>query len=62
MEQCLFAMQNHSNPRCCTYKQTQELDAQVVKGSKGTVIQYWQFSESALLKDKNGKPILDAHV
>ena len=31
------------DPRWCTYKQAQELGAQVKKGSKGTTVQYWKF-------------------
>jgi len=44
--------------RWCTYKQAQELGAQVKKGSKGTTVQYWQFDEKQPVKDDQGKPVL----
>jgi putative DNA primase/helicase len=47
------------DPRWCTYKQASELGGQVKKGSKGTVVQYWQFQEKKLVKDDVGKPKLD---
>lgn len=47
--------------RWCTYNQAQDLGAQVRKGEKGSVIQYWKFEEKQLKRDENtGKPILDA--
>jgi len=45
--------------RWCTYKQATELGAQVRKGEKGAVIQYWQYQEKKLITDDEGKPILD---
>ena len=47
------------DPRWCTYKQAQELGAQVKKGSKGTTVQYWKFRDEQVLKDEQGKPLLD---
>lgn len=55
----LSMMQKGDDPRWCTYKQAQELGAQVRKGEKSTVVQYWQFREKKLLKDEQGKPILN---
>lgn len=52
--------QQGDDARWCTYKQAAELGAQVRKGEKGSVIQYWQFNEKRLLKDDQGKPLLDA--
>ena len=56
----MLAMQqgSHIDPRWCTYKQAQELGAQVKKGEKGTTVQYWKFQEERLLKDEQGKPLL----
>ena len=48
-----------ADPRWCTYKQAQELGAQVKKGSKGTTVQYWKFRDEQVLKDEQGKPLLD---
>lgn len=45
--------------RWCTYKQASELGGQVRKGEKGAVVQYWQFREKQLVKDDQGKPVLD---
>ena len=52
---------NHIDPRWCTYKQAQELGAQVKRGEKGTSVQYWKFNEERLLKDERGRPLLDEH-
>lgn len=56
----LSMLQQGEDNRWCTYKQAKELGAQVNKGEKGSVVQYWQFRERKLLKDEQGKPILDA--
>src|SRR5690554_6428948 len=55
----LSMMQKGDDPRWCTYKQAKELGAQVRKGEKGSVVQYWQFREKQLVKDDQGKPVLD---
>ncbi len=52
-------MQGHSDPRWMTYNQANALDAQVRKGEKSTMIQYWKFSEERIKKE-DGKPVLDA--
>lgn len=38
-------MQGRSDPRWLTYKQAQDVDAQVLKGERGTKIQYWKFPD-----------------
>lgn len=38
-------MQGRSDPRWLTYKQAQDVDAQVLKGQRGTKIQYWKFPD-----------------
>lgn len=53
--------ENHTDTRWMTYKQALSIEAQVKKGEKGTVIQYWKFSEEQLKKDEQGIPILDAN-
>jgi antirestriction protein ArdC/phage/plasmid primase-like uncharacterized protein len=55
----LSMLKQGEDNRWCTYKQASELGAQVRKGEKGAVVQYWQFREKKLLKDDQGKPILD---
>lgn len=55
-----LTMQGRSDPRWMTYKQSQSINAQVRKGEKGTLIQYWKFSETKPVLDNSGKPILDA--
>lgn len=55
----LSMMQKGDDPRWATFKQAKELGGQVKKGSKGTVVQYWQFREKQLVKDEQGKPLLD---
>ncbi|QMS64009.1 zincin-like metallopeptidase domain-containing protein [Campylobacter fetus] len=50
-------LQGYSDPRWLTYKQAQSINAQVKKGEKSTLIQYWQFSEKVDKLDEMGKPI-----
>lgn len=38
-------MQWLNDPRWMTYKQAQSVDAQVLKGERGTKIQYWKFPD-----------------
>ena len=45
--------------RWMTYRQSQEQDAQVRKGEKGTPIQFWKWQGLEPVKDANGKPVLD---
>lgn len=54
-----LAMQGRSDPRWVTYKQAQSVNAQVLKGEKGTQVQYWKFRDRVPKRDENGKPILD---
>lgn len=56
-----LSMQGRSDPRWMTYKQAQGVNAQVQKGEKGTLVQYWKFQDSVPKKDENGKPVLDAN-
>ena len=56
----LYLMLNQSDDnRWLTYKQAQNMDAQVRKGEKGTTIQYWKFHEEQTKHDDAGKPVLD---
>ncbi|EKT0455031.1 DUF1738 domain-containing protein [Campylobacter jejuni] len=50
-------LQNYNDPRWLTYKQAQSLNAQVKKGEKSTLIQYWQFSEMVDKLDEEGNVI-----
>ncbi|EAI3887306.1 DUF1738 domain-containing protein [Campylobacter fetus] len=52
-------LQGYSDPRWLTYNQAKSLNAQVKKGEKSTLIQYWQFSEIVDKLDEMGKPILN---
>lgn len=54
-----LAMQGRSDPRWMTYKQAQSVEAQVMKGEKGTLIQYWKTHEEKIKTDENGNPVLD---
>lgn len=51
----------YQDARWMTFKQANRLDARVMKGEKGTSIQYWQWSEEQVKQDEAGKPILDEH-
>ncbi|MCV3371732.1 zincin-like metallopeptidase domain-containing protein [Campylobacter lari] len=50
-------LQNYNDPRWLTYKQAQSINAQVRKGEKSTLIQYWQFSEIVDKLDEEGNII-----
>jgi antirestriction protein ArdC len=52
-------MQGRGDPRWVTYKQARSIGAQVRRGEKGTLVQYWKFRDRVLLKDERGKPVLD---
>lgn len=54
-------MQGRSDPRWMTYKQAQSIGAQVMKGEKGTLIQYWKFTDQIPKRDQNGKVEIDAN-
>ena len=43
-----------------TYKQAQSVGAQVRRGEKGTLVQYWKFNDQVPVKDERGKPLTDA--
>ncbi len=53
-------MQGRGDPRWMTYKQAQGIDAQVQKGERGTLVQYWKLFDQVTKKDDNGKPIIDS--
>lgn len=55
----LSLVQPTDDPRWCTYRQAQQLGAQVKQGSRGTRVQYWRFHEEKLVRDEAGKPVLD---
>jgi putative DNA primase/helicase len=52
-------MEQRSDPRWLTYRQAQQLGAQVQKGAQGQSIQYWKFREAQPQKDPEGRPVLD---
>lgn len=52
-------LEGHSDPRWLTYKQAQSINAQVKRGEKSTLIQYWQFSELVDRLDQNGNPMIN---
>ncbi|KZB63143.1 hypothetical protein AUP42_01755 [Thalassospira lucentensis] len=52
-------IRGRSDPRWMTYRQASAQDAQVRKGEKGTMIEYWKWSEREKVLDDNGKPVLD---
>jgi putative DNA primase/helicase len=51
--------QGFTDARWMTYRQSQEQDAQVRKGEKGTPIQFWKWQGLEPVKDASGKPVLD---
>ncbi|NCA72149.1 MAG: DUF1738 domain-containing protein [Sphingobacteriia bacterium] len=53
-------MQGRGDPRWMTYKQAQSVGAQVRRGEKGTLVQYWKLNDQVPVKDERGKPLTDA--
>lgn len=56
----LEMQQPGNDPRWCTYKQAQSVNAQVRKGEKGTTIVHWKFDKEQVKRDVNGKPVKDS--
>lgn len=52
--------EGRADNRWMTYKQAAAAGAQVRKGEKGSLVQYWKFDEEQTLKDAQGKPVKDA--
>jgi len=49
----------YTDPRWLTYKQAISLGAQVRKGEKSTLVQYWKFTEEHIKKDDSGNIVLN---
>jgi antirestriction protein ArdC len=52
-------IQGRFDNRWMTYKQAQSIEAQVRKGEKGTLVQYWKLNDKVPVKDERGKPVRD---
>ena len=52
--------QGRGDSRWMTYKQAQEIGAQVRAGEHGTTILYWKFDETRARKDEQGKIVKDS--
>ncbi len=52
--------QPYTDTRWMTYKQATALGAQVNKGEKGTLIEYWKFNDERIKKDDAGNPVLNS--
>lgn len=50
--------QGRKDPRWMTYKQASSIGAQVRRGEKGTVVEYWQFTEEVPKTDEKGQEII----
>lgn len=50
--------QGRKDPRWITYKQASSIGAQVRRGEKGTVVEYWQFTEEVTKTDAKGQEII----
>jgi len=50
----------YTDPRWLTYKQATSIGAQVRKGEKSTLVQYWKFTGDHIKKDDSGNPVLNA--
>ncbi|MEK7792652.1 MAG: zincin-like metallopeptidase domain-containing protein, partial [Pseudomonadota bacterium] len=50
----------YTDPRWLTYKQAVSLGAQVRKGEKSTLVQYWKFTDENIKTDDNNNPVLNS--
>lgn len=50
-------LEGYNDPRWLTFKQAQSINANVKKGEKSTLIQYWQFTETVDKTDEEGNLI-----
>lgn len=51
-------MQGRSDPRWLTYKQAEAAGAQVRRGERGTLVQYWKFEDERTKTDEQGRPVI----
>jgi putative DNA primase/helicase len=51
-------MQGRSDPRWLTYKQADAAGAQVRRGERGTLVQYWKFEDERTKTDEQGRPVI----
>mgnify|MGYP003385904497 CR=1 FL=1 len=49
----------YMDPRWLTYKQAINIGAQVRKGEKSTLVQYWKFTDERIKTDDNNNPVLN---
>jgi len=50
----------YTDPRWLTYKQAANIGAQVRKGEKSTLVQYWKFTDEHIKTDDNNNPVLNS--
>ncbi len=50
----------YTDPRWLTYKQAIGMGAQVRKGEKSTLVQYWKFTDEHIKTDDNNNPVLNS--
>jgi antirestriction protein ArdC/phage/plasmid primase-like uncharacterized protein len=50
--------QGYSDQRWMTYKQATAAEAQVKKGEKGTLVQYWKFTEERIKRNDDGSIVI----
>ena len=46
--------------RWMTYRQATGVGAQVRRGEKAAMVQYWQWESREIIRDENGQPVVDA--
>ena len=53
-------MQGREDNRWLTYKQAEAVGAQVRRGERGTLVQYWKFEDERTKTDEQGRPVKGA--
>jgi len=54
----ILDMSEHTDPRWLTFRQAQELGAQVQGGEKATMIEYWKWTDTKKVLDTTGQPVI----
>jgi len=54
----ILDMSEHTDPRWLTFRQAQELGAQVQGGEKATMIEYWKWTDTQKVLDATGQPVI----
>lgn len=52
-------LSGHTDPRWLTFKQAEAMDAKIMRGERGTLIQFVKTHQQRPLRDESGRPVFD---